>query len=70
MSITVGMLLGTLTDDFANHLFGAATINSIDAFFSVFFYPPIAGLIVDTMYSVNQHFPRLGILECRPWSEA
>jgi len=54
MSITVGMLLGTLTDDFANHLFGAATTNSIDAFFSVFFYPPIAVLIVDTMYSVNQ----------------
>jgi hypothetical protein len=54
LSITAGMLLGMLTDDFANHLFGAATTNSIDAFFSVFFYPPIAVLIVDTMYSVNQ----------------
>ncbi len=54
LSITTGMLLGTLTDDFANHLFGAATTNSIDAFFSVFFYPPIEVLMVDTMYSVNQ----------------
>lgn len=51
LSLGTGMLLGTLTEDFSAEFFG--TTGSVDAYFSVFFYPPIVVLIVDTMYSVN-----------------
>jgi len=43
LSLGTGMLLGMLTENFT----------LMDGLFSVFFYPPIVVLIVDTMYQIN-----------------
>jgi hypothetical protein len=52
LSLGTGMFIGMLTQDFTSHLLNS-TNTVLDGFFSVFFYPPIAVLIVDTMYLVN-----------------
>ncbi|HKX33160.1 MAG TPA: DnaJ domain-containing protein [Blastocatellia bacterium] len=59
LSLSTGMLIGMLTEDFsARYLdFGGNTMT--DAFFAVLFYPPIAVLIVDTMYLINLRFEDL-----------
>ncbi len=51
LSLGTGMLLGMLTEDFTSQFFGQTHL--LDLFFAVFFYPPIAVLIVDMMYLVN-----------------
>ena len=51
LSLGTGMLIGMLTEDFTTRLFGNTTL--MDGLVSVFFYPPIAVLIVDAMYLVN-----------------
>jgi DnaJ domain len=50
-SLLLGFLLGLLAEDFTHQLMGETTL--LDGFFSALFYPPIAVLIVDTMYVVN-----------------
>ena len=50
-SLILGFLIGLLAEDFTNTLMGETTW--LDGFFSALFYPPIAVLIVDTMYVVN-----------------
>jgi curved DNA-binding protein CbpA len=57
LSLGTGMLIGMLTEDFSSQIFGSSTIT--DALFAVLFYPPIAVLIVDTMYLINLHFEDL-----------
>lgn len=54
LSLITGMLIGALTDP-------SWQTNSLltDAFFVVLLYPPIAVLIVDTMYKINLHFENL-----------
>ena len=54
MSITVGMLLGTLTDDFANHLFGCSDDQLYRRLLQRLLLPADCGPHSDTMYSVNQ----------------
>jgi hypothetical protein len=51
LSLGTGMLIGMMTDDFTHQLLGSSTL--LDGLFSVLFYPPIAVLIVDTMYLIN-----------------
>jgi hypothetical protein len=53
LSLGTGLLIGMMTEDFTHQFFGST---GIDGLFSVFFYPPIAVLIVDTMYMVNLRF--------------
>lgn len=53
-SLVTGMLLGSLTEDISEQLFGPTS--ATEAFFGVFFYPPIAVLIVDMMYLLNLRF--------------
>jgi hypothetical protein len=48
--LCAGLLLDGLTN-FSNELFN--NTGSEDALFAVMFYPPIAVLIVDTIYRVN-----------------
>lgn len=50
-SLVTGMLLGRLTEDLSIQLFGPT--NVIEAFFGVFFYPPIVVLMVDLLYLIN-----------------
>jgi protein-S-isoprenylcysteine O-methyltransferase Ste14 len=50
-SLGLGFLLGVLAEDFTHTLMGETTW--LDGLFSALFYPPIAVLIVDTMYVVN-----------------
>ncbi|MBK7598586.1 MAG: hypothetical protein IPJ07_08700 [Acidobacteria bacterium] len=57
LSLCTGMLIGMLTEDFSSQFFGNNTLT--DALFAVLFYPPIAVLIVDTMYLINVHFEDL-----------
>jgi hypothetical protein len=57
LSLGTGMLIGMLTEDFSSQFFGNSTLT--DAIFSVLFFPPIAVLIVDTMYLINLHFEDL-----------
>ncbi len=57
LSLVTGMLIGMLTEDFSSQFFGNNTLT--DALFAVLFYPPIAVLIVDTMYLINQRFEDL-----------
>ncbi len=56
-SLSAGMLLGMLMEDISKQLFGPTS--SAESFFGVFFYPPIAVLIVDLMYALNQRFEEL-----------
>lgn len=56
-SLTVGMLLGMLVEDISKQVFGPTS--SAEALYGVFFYPPIAVLIVDMMYALNLHFEEL-----------
>lgn len=51
VSLGMGFLIGLLAEDFTHTLMGETTL--LDGFFSALFYPPIAVLIVDTMYVVN-----------------
>lgn len=51
LSLGMGFLIGLLAEDFTHTLMGETTL--LDGFFSALFYPPIAVLIVDTMYVVN-----------------
>jgi len=53
LSLGTGLLIGMMTEDFTHQFFGST---GIDGLFSVFFYPPIAVLIVDSMYMVNLRF--------------
>ncbi len=57
LSLGTGMLIGMLTEDFSSQFFGNSTVT--DALFSGLFYPPIAVLIVDTMYLINLRFENL-----------
>ncbi len=57
LSLVTGMLIGMLTEDFSSQFFGHNTVS--DAIFAVLFYPPIAVLIVDIMYLINQRFEDL-----------
>lgn len=57
LSLGTGMLIGLLTEDFSSQFFGNNTL--ADGLFAVLFYPPIAVLIVDTMYLINIHFEDL-----------
>lgn len=57
LSLVTGMLIGMLTEDISSQFFGNNTVT--DALFAVLFYPPIAVLIVDTMYLINQRFEDL-----------
>lgn len=50
-SLALGFLIGLLAEDFTHTLMGETTF--LDGIFSALFYPPIAVLIVDTMYVVN-----------------
>ena len=56
-SLTAGMLLGMLMEDISKQFFGPTS--SIESLLGVFFYPPIAVLIVDMMYALNLHFEDL-----------
>lgn len=56
MSLLAGMLIGMLIDS-PSSLIGNWTMS--DAFFFALIYPPIAVLIVDTMYKINLHFENL-----------
>ncbi len=53
-SLTTGLLMGLFADDFASGFFGRNTL--VEGIFSVLFYPPIAVLIVDTLYHLNLRF--------------
>lgn len=57
ISVGAGVLLGLLTESFSSHLLGNATI--ADALLYALVYPPIAVLIVDTMYLINLRFESL-----------
>ncbi len=57
ISVLTGILIGMLTEDFSMKFFGNSAIS--DAVFSALFYPPIAVLIVDTMYRINLRFEEL-----------
>ena len=50
-AVALGLFIGALTKSFTKEFFGET--NLIDGIFSVLFYPPIAVLIVDTMYLLN-----------------
>jgi len=56
MSLLAGMLIGMLTDSPSPFIGNWAMT---DAFFVALIYPPIAVLIVDTMYKINLHFENL-----------
>ncbi|HEX9005016.1 MAG TPA: DnaJ domain-containing protein [Blastocatellia bacterium] len=56
LSLITGMLIGMLMDS-SWQLIGNAVMT--DSFFVVLLYPPIAVLIVDTMYKINMHFENL-----------
>ncbi len=56
-SLTAGMLLGVLVEDISKQLLGPTS--SAEALLGVFFYPPIAVLIVDMIYALNLHFEEL-----------
>jgi hypothetical protein len=57
ISLAAGMLIGMLIEDLSVQLFGQTSLAEV--FFGVFFYPPIAVLIVDMMYIVNMRFETL-----------
>ena len=54
LSVGAGILIGLLTESFSAQLLGGATI--ADAVLYALVYPPIAVLIVDTMYLINLRF--------------
>jgi protein-S-isoprenylcysteine O-methyltransferase Ste14 len=54
LSLGTGMLIGTLTHDSSTSFIGSDSFT--DTLFGVLFYPPIAVLIVDTMYLINLRF--------------
>lgn len=54
ISLALGFLIGGVAEDFTRALMGETTF--LDGVFSVLFYPPIAVLIVDTMYIINLRF--------------
>ncbi len=56
LSFATGVLIGTLTD-FSTQFFGGTTVT--DAILAALLYPPIAVLIVDTMYKINMRFEDL-----------
>ena len=51
LSFATGLLIGMLTEDYTANLLGGGTI--YDAVLKVLFYPPMAVLIVDTIYLIN-----------------
>jgi hypothetical protein len=57
ISVCTGLLIGLLTESFSAHLLGSTSIT--DAILYALVYPPIAVLIVDTMYLINLHFEDL-----------
>ena len=57
LSIGAGVIIGMLTEDISAQFFSHSAM--ADAVFSVLFYPPIAVLIVDTMYRINLRFDEL-----------
>ncbi|MGH9767401.1 MAG: J domain-containing protein [Blastocatellia bacterium] len=54
LSVGAGILIGLLAESFSSHLVGSFII--ADAFLYALVYPPIAVLIVDTMYLINSRF--------------
>ena len=53
--LTTGLLMGLFAEDFvSNNFFSHRTL--VDGLFSVLFYPPMAVLIVDTLYHINLRF--------------
>ena len=57
LSVGAGILIGLLTESFSAQLLGSTDI--ADAFLYALVYPPIAVLIVDTMYRINLRFDSL-----------
>ncbi len=57
ISVGTGILIGLLTESFSSHILGSTTIT--DALLYALVYPPIAVLIVDTMYLINLRFEEL-----------
>lgn len=56
LSLVTGMLIGMLMDSSWQIIENAVVT---DSFFVILLYPPIAVLIVDTMYKINLHFENL-----------
>ncbi|MGE0128321.1 MAG: J domain-containing protein [Blastocatellales bacterium] len=57
LSVGAGVLIGLLTQSFSSRLLGDTDIG--DALLYALVYPPIAVLIVDTMYRINLRFEDL-----------
>jgi hypothetical protein len=57
VSVGTGILIGLLTESFSSRLLGNTTIS--DALLYALVYPPIAVLIVDTMYLINLRLEEL-----------
>ena len=57
LSVSAGILIGLLTESFSTQVLGSTTI--ADAILYALVYPPIAVLIVDTMYLINHRFEGL-----------
>jgi curved DNA-binding protein CbpA len=58
LSLSTGVLIGMLTEDFTAQVFGGES-RMESLLFSVLFYPPIVVLIVDLMYRINQRMDQL-----------
>jgi hypothetical protein len=57
ISVLTGILIGMLIEDFSTQFLGDRALK--DALFAAMFYPPIAVLIVDTMYLINLRLEEL-----------
>ncbi len=57
LSVGAGVLIGLLTESFSSHILGSSTI--AEALLYAMVYPPIAVLIVDSMYLLNLRFEQL-----------
>jgi hypothetical protein len=57
LSVGTGILIGLLTESFSSQFMGSMTI--AEALLYAMVYPPIAVLIVDTMYLINLRFENL-----------
>lgn len=51
LSLGTGLLIGMLTEDYTGNLVGGNSLG--DALLKVVFYPPMAVLIIDTIYLIN-----------------
>ncbi len=51
LSMITGLLIGSLTEDYTGNLVGGNSLG--DALLKILFYPPMAVLIVDTIYLIN-----------------